>query len=155
MVQGSSYRVEAVSNDACSIHTRDGKVLTIADVLDDAALATAAAASWQLLAENVSGDGWWPTLYDLSYPRDPKPERVFGKASAIALSLFWGRGRRLDPQEYDGKRAVIQGRMAVLAVRVGLNGGWGILLIVPSLWSIGVLVWASIRQRRQGTKTVE
>jgi hypothetical protein len=155
MVQGSSYRVEAVSNDACSIHTREGKVLTVADVLDDAALATAAAASWQLLAENVSGDGWWPTLYAFSNPRDPKPERVFGKASAIALSFFWGRGRRYDSPEDGGKTAVIQGRMAVLAVRVGLDGGWGTLLIVPSLWSIGVLVWVSSRQPRQGTKTVE
>lgn len=121
MVQGSAYRVEAVSNDACSIHTREGSVLSITDVLDDAALATAAAASWQLLAENVPGDGWFPTLYDFSNPPNPKPGNLLGKASAIALSLFWGRGRRLDGEKFDGKRAEIQGRMAVLAVRVGLG----------------------------------
>jgi hypothetical protein len=156
MVQGSAYRVEVLSNDACSIRTRDGTVLTIPDVLDDAALATAAAASWQLLAENLPGDGWWPTLYEFSNPGGhPKPGHLLGKASAIALSLFWGRGRRLDAKRYDGKRAVIQGRMEVLAVRVGLGGGWGVLLVIPSLWSIGVLGWALSRQRRRGAGTVE
>ncbi len=68
---------------------------------DDLALATGAAASWQLLEENKNSDGFWPTIiiaaqntkeYCLGFDDSENDlENVLGLSSAVAMGVYWGQ----------------------------------------------------------------
>ena len=121
----------------------------LSEVLTDVALATGAAASMKLLLEGENLDGWWPTLYyatqalatatgegssSFAFNNSRNPlEDALGLASAIALGMFWGSGPSNETLDQWGV-AVVNG------IRVGPKQWWAIIYIIPSLFSIVILI---------------
>lgn len=109
------------------------------------ALATGAAASWQLLAEGAYADGWWATLWDAVANQDRinfkgsqnSLEDVLGVASGIALGAFWGTILTYD----DILVTPITGsNVTYTGLRLGPGSAWSIVYCLPLLFACGLLV---------------
>jgi hypothetical protein len=102
---GYGYQIQAMSNSSCEISDPSGTPLPLSSILSEAALATAAGATWPLLAENMFWDGWFDTLdYVVNqvglrnasecggvfHDSTNNLEDALGLATAITIGLFWG-----------------------------------------------------------------
>jgi len=59
--------------------------------MTDTALATAASASWSLLAENRLLDGYLDTMVRVAANSNQRLDDVLGVASGVALGIYWQR----------------------------------------------------------------
>ena len=117
----------------------------------------AAAASWQLLAENRLDDGYLDTMVrtarlDIGLVRGvgqhyPKPlEGILGVASGIALGMYWGRDES-NPDTLDPIK-IVGGRRYRVHVRIGSGEAWAIVYCIPPIFSACLIIylwWASRR----------
>jgi len=130
-----------VSNSPCSPLDASGKTIPLGTFLTTEALATMAAGSWQLLAENYFDDGWPATLYRTATQSfanagnlyfndsDNSLEDALGLASAIAMGDFYGTAH--GDQEKSGVE-LRGGKLKRTVVRLGSgDAGTKILCSVP------------------------
>jgi hypothetical protein len=151
---GQIYHVNASSKSICvpmeASGGHQGVIRPSSSLLSDTALINGAAASWQLLEENKSGDGAWPTLLSaISNASIPnlvfsesltQLEDILGLSNAIALGVYWGA---IGQSGNDYK-----GQIAISGVRVGPGEPWAVVYILPSILSIAILIYLLIGVRR-------
>jgi hypothetical protein len=148
---GYGYQVKAVSNATCTMRDLSGNVMPLDQVLSTAALATGAGATWPLLAENMYYDGWFDTLYYVAsqarYQNASQGHAAFadstneledalGLQTAIAMSLFWGRGAMGG--DYVSSAPALQ---AYERIRLGPGSAWGAFYLAPPVFAVGLLAW--------------
>lgn len=155
--------------EECTPHDAGGVPLDVSDFLTETSMAVGAAASWQLLAENMYEDGYLSTLlavaaddhyeYALNIPgweyAEGAPgsimEELLTMASRMALGFHYGTYPshiELSDEEADEYAAlwteVWGGQNAHTSVRVGTKEGWAVIFVLPSLFTtvvLGVLWW--------------
>lgn len=159
---GYGYQVQALSNSSCEMSDITGNPLPLNEVLSDAALATAAGATWPLLAENMFFDGWFDTLdyviKQVNYQNASQGGGVFrdstndledalGLATAITIGLFWGGGTTVV--DYT---ATDTGTQAYERIRLGPSSLWGLIYLIPPLFAIGILVYLLVASWDDGRR---
>jgi hypothetical protein len=163
---GYGYQVQAISNSSCDMRGSSEMPIPLTNFLTDAALATAAGATWPLLAENMFFDGWFDTIayvvsqlnsYNASGEEGSlrRPtfsdstnnlEDALGLATAITIGLFWGGG----VTSTRGYMLTARGAQAYLRVRLGPNSLWGLLYLMPPLFAIGILIYLLVIAQNGG-----
>jgi hypothetical protein len=134
----AGFRVAGDSTQPCE------PSIALSQILTNTTLAIAAAASYQLLAENRYLDGWWSTLYhsagwshDYKFNNSRYPiEEALGLASGIAYGTYLGTK---TPDGIDSE-VNYDGQTALNGVRVGSGKWWAMFYILPSVFSIILLV---------------
>ena len=143
--------------EECTPTDAEGKPMNISTFLTGTALATAAAASWQLLAENVYEDGYPTTLFaaaeKLEYAdvfQHPTSilEDLLSIASRLALGFHYGQGSTvvgvpgLGGWTHRSAQSIELwgGKSGFSSVRVGTKSPWAVLFILPSLFAELVLL---------------
>jgi hypothetical protein len=150
---GPAFKVTGDSTSGCQ------PTLGLQAILTNTTLASAAAGSWQLLSENRYLDGWWSTLYyyttilgqrnlgeDNQYIFNNSRnalEDALGLSSGIAFGTFLATK---TPESIDGQ-VTIYGKTVISGIRIGSGKWWAIFYILPSLFSIIVLVVLLLQSR--------
>jgi hypothetical protein len=150
------------SNMTCT--PRNGsQAYTLNQFLTPTALATGAAASWQLLIEGAYKDGFWETLWEATvnnvldnytfaenkaFKDSQNPlEDILGVVSGVALGNFWGMTVSHVTGEYTDV-PLTSGTFAVTGLRVGPASAWAIVYCLPLFFTSGLLMYLIRRTRR-------
>jgi hypothetical protein len=138
----AAFTITGDTESTCVPVDRDGNELMLSDVLLDTALATAAAASWQLLAENRLVDGFLETIIGVGTTLAPSGittlEDILGTATGIALGMYWGRA---DASDILDPVVIAGGVLSSMQLRVGPGELWAIVYCVPPLFSAFLLLY--------------
>ncbi|KAH8901307.1 hypothetical protein GQ53DRAFT_835162 [Thozetella sp. PMI_491] len=141
-----SFNIAGDKESVCVARDPDNNVIDIEAFIPDTALATAAAASWSLLAENRNIQGYLETLFESTAGRGYPLEDILGVASGVALGVYWGRSYQatdiLEPIVIAG------GVRSITLVRIGSGDLWALLYAIPPVLTacfILCLLWASKR----------
>ncbi|KAI1266012.1 hypothetical protein F5Y18DRAFT_435456 [Xylariaceae sp. FL1019] len=156
-----TFLVRGDDSTTCIPRDENGNPIDISVFLPDTALATAAAASWELLAENRFDDGFLDTIIRATDQRShyvpkkegtvTKLEGVLGTATGVALGMYWGRYEvNWDVSSHEGV-TLSGGIRRVKRVRVGPGELWAIVYVIPPLFSAGLLLYL-LRPQFIGTK---
>lgn len=171
---GDTYRPvrQGEFRDTCTPTQADGTPLTESHSLTPETLATGAASSWQLLAENMYTDGHLSTLlnaadempgsdyYRENYQVNGVPwstmEEMLTLASSISIGFHLGaHTQQIKTQNEHRPITSIQGLWTELlggqstfeSVRVGSGELWGLVFSLPAFAALGILSW--LRWRAQ------
>ncbi|KAI8719758.1 hypothetical protein NCS52_00757400 [Fusarium sp. LHS14.1] len=162
---GNSYKAtqDGERGETCTPFGADGTPLSLSHFLTAETLATGAASSWQLLAENMYQDGHLSTLMnaaeeaDSSFPESlvnrvsrSALEELLSLAASIAVGFHLGantgqimiRGIEQPDPSIQGLYTELRGgSRAYQSVRVGSGELWGLVFILPEVAVLSALGW--------------
>lgn len=139
--QKAAYSIAGDDEHVCVARDPGGNEIPISAFLPDTALATAAGASWQLLAENRDVQGYLDTLFDATQAADGMTiQDTLRAASGIALGMYWGRSKSATDVLVDEAVEIAGGMRGRLRVRIGSGELWALLYCIPPVFSATVLL---------------
>ncbi|EWC43939.1 hypothetical protein DRE_01291 [Drechslerella stenobrocha 248] len=128
------------------------------DILTAGALAIGAGVALPLFEQNRYNDGWWDALSGAVIGRNSGSfafqssrnalEDVLGAVAAIGVGQYVGSAQRAQSGNDALAPTGWSGYARIMGYRIGPGGRWGVLLIVPEVWTAIVLVVLITRRLR-------